>query len=362
MARAGNELVGRVVDGLGRPLDGGLPIEGRLVPVDRDPPRALGRSTRRSRRPLPRGCAACSTRSSPLAKASAWVCSPGRGSARAPCLARSRAAPTRRSRSSMSAIVGEQGREVGEFLDRSLSADARKKRASSSQPRAMSRGARASSAPRNWPRRMRSTSATRGRASSCSSTRSRALLAPRARSDSRPASPPVRRGYPPSVFCGAAASARAFGPIGTRCGSITAIYTVLVEGGDMDEPIADEGSRHPRRTRGARSTQSAARGRYPAVDVAAVPIARVMDTIATPAHRDAARRLRGLVASYEAKRDLVILGRVLEGKRPGTRRSHRADAARRGFLGARHERAVALRWHGPRAGQRRSLVPRITRT
>jgi type III secretion protein N (ATPase) len=94
-------------------------------------------------------------------------------------------------------------------------------------------------------------------------------------------------------------------------GSITAIYTVLVEGGDMDEPIADE-------VRGildghiVLDRAVAARGRYPAVDVT-MSLSRVMDSIATPAHRAAARRLRSLMATYEAKRDLVTLGAYAKG-------------------------------------------------
>ncbi len=95
-------------------------------------------------------------------------------------------------------------------------------------------------------------------------------------------------------------------------GSITAIYTVLVEGGDMDEPIADE-------VRGildghvVLDRAIAARGRYPAVEVT-VSLSRVMDAIVTKEHREAARRLRALVAAHEAKRDLVALGAYTHGK------------------------------------------------
>ena len=100
-------------------------------------------------------------------------------------------------------------------------------------------------------------------------------------------------------------------------GSITAIYTVLVEGGDMDEPIADE-------VRGivdghvVLDRAIAARGRYPAVDVTG-SLSRVMSSIVDKGHRDAAQRLREVVALYEAKRDLVLLGRLREGHRPGAR-------------------------------------------
>ena len=79
----------------------------------------------------------------------------------------------------------------------------------------------------------------------------------------------------------------------------------------MEEPIADE-------VRGildghvVLDRTLAARGRYPAVDPT-VSLSRVMDAVVTPAHRDAARRLRALVAHYEAKRDLVILGAYAKG-------------------------------------------------
>jgi type III secretion protein N (ATPase) len=121
--------------------------------------------------------------------------------------------------------------------------------------------------------------------------------------------PPARRGYPPSVFAMLPRLLERSGQ-GTR-GAITAIYTVLVEGGDMDEPIADE-------VRGildghvVMDRAIAARGRYPAVDPT-VSLSRVMDAIVPPAHRDAARKLRALLGHYEAKRDLIALGAYAKG-------------------------------------------------
>jgi type III secretion protein N (ATPase) len=86
---------------------------------------------------------------------------------------------------------------------------------------------------------------------------------------------------------------------------------VQVEGGDMDEPIADE-------VRGildghiVLDRAIAARGRYPAVDPT-TSLSRVMDSVVGSAHRDAARRLRALLSHYEAKRDLVLLGAYAKG-------------------------------------------------
>jgi type III secretion protein N (ATPase) len=121
--------------------------------------------------------------------------------------------------------------------------------------------------------------------------------------------PPVRRGFPPSAF---AVLPRLLERTGQSArGSITAIYAVLVEGGDMDEPVADE-------VRGildghlVLDRAVAARGRYPAIDVGA-SLSRVMTSLVTSEHRDAARRLRQYVAAYEAKRDLLALGAYSKG-------------------------------------------------
>jgi type III secretion protein N (ATPase) len=94
-------------------------------------------------------------------------------------------------------------------------------------------------------------------------------------------------------------------------GAITAVYTVLVEGGDFDEPVADE-------VRGildghiVLDRTIAARGHYPAIDPLS-SISRVMDQVAGADHVRAARRVRALLAAYEEKRDLVTLGAYVSG-------------------------------------------------
>ena len=129
--------------------------------------------------------------------------------------------------------------------------------------------------------------------------------------------PPARRGYPPSVF---AALPRLLERGGTSArGSITAIYTVLVEGGDLDEPVADE-------TRGildghvVLDRELAARGRWPAIDPLR-SLSRVMDRVVDASHVAAARALLAHLATYEAKRDLVLLGAYERGQ------DRRLDAA-----------------------------------
>jgi ATP synthase in type III secretion protein N len=84
-----------------------------------------------------------------------------------------------------------------------------------------------------------------------------------------------------------------------------------VEGGDMDEPIADE-ARGVLDGHVVLDRAIAARGRFPAVDVT-VSLSRVMEGIASKAHRESARKLKALVAAYEAKRDLVSMGAYAKG-------------------------------------------------
>jgi flagellar biosynthesis/type III secretory pathway ATPase len=97
-------------------------------------------------------------------------------------------------------------------------------------------------------------------------------------------------------------------------GSITAIYTVLVEGDELDEPIADE-------VRGVLdghivlSRQLAERGHYPAVEVGA-SLSRVMDRVTSPEQVRAARSFRGLIAAHEGKRDLLAMGAYAKGSDP----------------------------------------------
>jgi type III secretion protein N (ATPase) len=123
---------------------------------------------------------------------------------------------------------------------------------------------------------------------------------------------PARRGYPPSVFALLPALLERTG-LATR-GSITAFYTVLVEGGDLDEPVADE-------VRGildghiVLSRPLAERGLFPAVDVL-TSLSRVMDSVVDDGHRQAAARIRARIAVYEANRDAISLGIYRAGSDP----------------------------------------------
>jgi type III secretion protein N (ATPase) len=301
--RASDALLGRVLDGLGRPLDGSGPIEGgSIVPVDTDPPLALGR--RPVTRPLATGVRVLDGLLT-MGEGQRVGLFAGSGVGKSTLLgaiARGTAADV-----VVVALVGERGREVGEFLEHSLGEEGRRRSVvvvATSDVAALER-LRAAQVATAYAEHFRD----QGRSVMLLVDSVTRFARAQREVGLAAGEPPARRGYPPSVFAMLPRLLERSGQ-GTR-GAITAIYTVLVEGGDMDEPIADEVrgilDGHVVLDRGI-----AARGRYPAVDPT-VSLSRVMDAVVAPEHRDAARRLRALVAHYEAKRDLVMLGAYAKG-------------------------------------------------
>ncbi len=124
--------------------------------------------------------------------------------------------------------------------------------------------------------------------------------------------PPTRRGFPPSVF---ATLPRLMERAGTNeRGSITAMYTVLVEGDDMTEPVADE-TRSILDGHIILSRRLAASNHYPAIDVLA-SASRVMNALITPEHLEAAGHIRELMAKYQ---DIELLLKVGEYKKGSDR-------------------------------------------
>ncbi len=130
---------------------------------------------------------------------------------------------------------------------------------------------------------------------------------------------PATRGYPPSVFARLPALVERAGNGSTGRGSITAFYTVLTEGDDQQDPIADA-ARAILDGHVVLSRRIAEAGQYPAIDIEA-SVSRVMHEIVTPEHAELARRFRQNLAIYQQHRDLISIGAYQRGSDP------RIDAA-----------------------------------
>ncbi len=124
--------------------------------------------------------------------------------------------------------------------------------------------------------------------------------------------PPARQGYTPSVFSTLPRLLERSG--NSDKGSITAFYTVLVAGDDMNEPVADE-VRSILDGHIVLSRSLAARNHYPAIDISE-SISRVMDSIVDDDHKAAASKVREVIANYEKERDLILIGAYEEGSDP----------------------------------------------
>ena len=125
---------------------------------------------------------------------------------------------------------------------------------------------------------------------------------------------PATKGYPPSVFARLPQLVERAGNGASTAGSITAFYTVLAEGDDQNDPIADA-ARAILDGHIVLSRRIADGGRYPAIDVEA-SVSRVMHDIASTEHSALARRVRQLSALYEHNRDLITIGAYQRGSDP----------------------------------------------
>jgi type III secretion protein N (ATPase) len=301
-------VLGRVLDGLGRPIDGGGPIAGATPwPVDRPAPDPLAR--RRVSRPMALGVRALDALLT-MGEGQRVGLFAGSGVGKSTLMGQ--IARQTEADVNVIALVGERGREVVDFLEESLGEAGRQRSvvvcATSDTPSLV---------------RLKSAFVATAIAEYFRAEGRRVLFmldsvtrVARAQREVGLAAgePPARQGYPPSVF---ALLPRLLERTGNDArGSITALYTVLVAGGDMEEPIADE-------VRGILdghvilSREIAARNQWPAVDV--LPsLSRLMSAVADPEHRRAAGRLRELLAAYERQRDLILLGAYQRGADPVT--------------------------------------------
>ena len=126
--------------------------------------------------------------------------------------------------------------------------------------------------------------------------------------------PPATRGYTPSVFALLPKFLERAGA--NKFGTITGLYTVLVEGDDMNEPVADA-ARSILDGHIVLSRSLAHKNHYPAIDVLA-SISRVMSNIVSDEHKISAGKIRNLMASYAKNEDLINIGAYLKGSDPMT--------------------------------------------
>jgi len=274
---AGEALLGRVLDGLGHPIDQGPPIAGEAWAVDREAPPPLARAP--ITKPLATGVRAVDGFAT-LGEGQRVGLFAGSGVGKSTLLgqiARGADADV-----VVVGLVGERGRELGDALAGPLASARAKTVVVCAEWFRDARGARVLLLLDSLTRVARA-------------QREVGLSA---------GEPPARHGYPPSVF---AMLPRLVERAGTSArGSITGVYTVLVAGGDLDEPIADE-------VRGivdghlVLDRRLAARSHFPPIDVVA-SVSRVMPHVTDDAHRAAAAASRRRLAIYEEHRDLITLG------------------------------------------------------
>lgn len=142
--------------------------------------------------------------------------------------------------------------------------------------------------------------------------------------------PPVSRGYPPSVFAKMPELVEKVGNGAVKGSSITAFYTILLEGDDIHDPVADT-------ARGILdghlflSRELADSGHYPAIDIER-SISRVMPRVTNQAHQLAARHVKQLISRYMRGRDLVSMGAYAPGSDPGLDEALRLWPTIQGFL------------------------------
>jgi flagellum-specific ATP synthase len=141
---------------------------------------------------------------------------------------------------------------------------------------------------------------------------------------------PATKGYPPSVFARLPQLVERAGNAGAESGSITAFYTVLTEGDDQQDPIADA-ARAILDGHIVLSRRFAEGGHYPAIDIEA-SISRVMNDIVAPQQMQQARRLKQLLSTYEQNRDLIAIGAYQQGSDPRIDTALAAQNGIRDFL------------------------------
>ena len=305
--RVSNQLQGRVIDALGNPLDGReLPLMEQVVPLYRDPPNPVSRV--RITEPLDLGIKAMNGLLT-VGKGQRIGIMAGSGVGKSTLLGM--VAQHSRSDVNVIALVGERGREVREFIERDLGPEGLARSvvivATGNQSALLRiRAAFLATAIAEFFR-------DQGKNVNLMVDSVTRLAMAQREVGLAAGEPPSTRGYTPSVF---AMLPKLLERAGTceGAGSITGLYTVLVEGDDMNEPVADA-------VRGildghiVLSRRLAGRGHYPAIDVLQ-SISRVMSDIVDPEVSKMANEIREMIASYQDTEDLITIGAYKPGQNP----------------------------------------------
>jgi flagellum-specific ATP synthase len=303
----GQGLLGRVLDGLGRPIDDKGPLlTGEFYPLQASPPNPLTR--KRINTPLAMGIRAID---------SLITCGRGQrvgifaGSGVGKSTLLGMIARNTDADINVIGLIGERGREVRDFLERDLGPEGIARSvvvvATSDQPALVRiKGAMVATAVAEYFRdqgndvMLMMDSVTRF----AIAQREVGLAV---------GEPPTTRGYTPSVF---ALLPRLLERSGTSdLGSITGLYTVLVEGDDMNEPIADA-VRSILDGHIVLSRELAHQNHYPAIDVLA-SVSRLMVELVNEGHSRASGELRSILATYRDNQDLINIGAYSKGSNPG---------------------------------------------
>lgn len=295
----GNQLLGRVVDAFGNPIDGkGTVLCPDLVPLHREPLNPLQRGEIDT--VLETGVRSIDSFLT-IGRGQRVGIFAGSGIGKSTLLGMLTAHA--QADVIVVALIGERGREVGDFVTHTLKAEG--------LARSVVIAATADQSPLARVHAVHAAHATAEYFRDCGKhvllildSITRFAMAQREIGIAA-GEPPTARGYPPSVFTQLPRFLERCGNV-RGSGSISAIYSVLVEGDDMNEPVAD----HMRAILDGHvvlSRELADRGQFPAVDVLR-SISRLMPQLATKAEGDLARDARALLAAYERARDLISMG------------------------------------------------------
>jgi flagellum-specific ATP synthase len=318
----GPALMGRVLNGLGEPIDDGRrPATWQALPLEGSPRLPLDRVAIRT--PLGTGIRALDSLLT-VGRGQRVGIFGGSGVGKSTLIGMM----TRNTEADVTVVglVGERGREVGEFLEDSLGGEGRARSvvvvSTSDQSPLM---------------RMRAALSATTIAEFFAGQGKHVLLvldsltrfAMAAREIGLAAGePPTNKGYTPSVFNRLARLVERTGQF--RVGSITAFYTVLMEGDDQQDPLVDA-VRSLLDGHVVLSRSLAAEGWYPPIEVLD-SISRLMPVVTEAAHREQAALLRKLMAVYARSEDLVRIGAYKPGSDPDLDRALRARGALRAFL------------------------------